>query len=176
MNSGRPSRPARAKLAGVPPTPTQTGSFSWTGPRRNVHTWNALGQVALPVQDGVVAEFEEHSQLLVEQAVIVRGVVAEQRVGLDERATAGNDLGAAVGDEVQGGELLEKPDGVLRGQHGHGRAEPEVGGFPGDGREDDFRGREREIVPVVFPQAHKAEARLVRQFGKLNDLLQPLPG
>jgi hypothetical protein len=135
-----------------------------------------LGQASLPVQDSIVAELEEHAELLVEEFVVVGGVVPEQRIGLDERPAAGNNLGTAVGDEIQGGELLEKPHGVLRGQHGHRRAEPEVGGFPGDGREDDFRGGECEIVPMVLAQAHEAEPRLVRQLGEFDDLLQPLPG
>ena len=131
-------------------------------------------RLSLPVQDGVVPEFEEHAQLLVEQSVIVGGLVAEQRIGLDERAAAGNDLGPAVGDEVQGGELFEEPHGVLGGQHGHRRAEPEIGGFPGDRRKHDFRGREGEVVPVVLPQPEEAEACLVRQLRELDQLLNPL--
>ena len=144
------------------------------GARGDVHAGNALGEAALPAEHRVVAEVEEHAQLLLEQGVVVREIVAEQRIGLDERAAAGNDLGPAVGDQVQRGELFEEPHGVLGGQHRHGRAQPKVGGFPGDGRQHDFRRREGEVVAVVLAQAHEAEACLVRQLGELDHLLQPL--
>lgn len=44
---------------------------------------------------------------------------------------AGDDFGTAAGQQVQGGELLEEADGILRGQHRDGCAQAEVSGLPG---------------------------------------------
>lgn len=106
--------------------------------RCDVHSGNALGQRPLPGHGCVVPQLQQQLQLLVEEGVMVLQFVAEQRVGLDECAASGDDLRAPVGDQVQGGELLKEPHGVLRGEHRDGRAEPQRRGFPGDGGQHDF--------------------------------------
>ena len=100
--------------------------------------------------------------------------MAEERVGLDEGAPAGDDFRAPVGDQVQRGELLEKPHRVLGGEHRDGSAEPQLRGFPGNGGQHYFGGGQGEVAPVVLAEAQEAQARLVRQLGELNDLFEPL--
>ena len=128
----------------------------------------------LPLQGGVVPQFQQHAQLFVEEGVVIRCVVAEQRVGLDERAAPGDDLGAAAGYEIQGGELFEEPHRVLGGEHGYGSAQPQVGGLAGNRSQHYFGGGQGEVAAVVLAQAQEAEARLVGKLGQPNDLFQPL--
>ena len=93
---------------------------------------------SLPAEVGVVPQLKQQPKLFLEQGVVVHGVVAEQWVRLDERAPPGDDFGATSGHQIQGSELLEKPHWILRGEHGDGGAQAEVGGFPGNGGEHDL--------------------------------------
>ena len=72
------------------------------------------------------ADLQQQLELLGEQRVVVVEVVAEQREGLDERSAPGHDLGPAPGDQVELGELLKHPDGVVRAEHGDGAREPDA--------------------------------------------------
>ena len=89
---------------------------------------------------------------------------------------AGDDFRPPVGDQVQRGELLKEPHRVLGGQHRDGSAEPEVGGFPGDGGQHDFRGGEGEVPPVVLAQAQEAQPAWSASLASSMISLQPLLG
>jgi hypothetical protein len=75
--------------------------------------------LALPGDTFVVADAEQQLELFREQRVVVVEVVAEQRKRLDERAAPGHDLGAAVRQKIERGELLIDPDRIVGAQHGH---------------------------------------------------------
>ncbi len=65
-----------------------------------------------PVDVGALAKGEEEVEFFGEEVVVVFELEAEEREGFDEGAAACDDFGAAVGDEVESGELLEDADGV----------------------------------------------------------------
>ena len=88
---------------------------------------------ALPLDAGLVAELEEEVELLGEELVVVLGVVAEERIGLDEGAAADDDLGASLGDEVEGGEVLEDADWIVGAEHRYRGGKADVLGARGRG-------------------------------------------
>ena len=94
---------------------------------------------ARPVDVGVLAEREEEVELFGEEVVIVFELEAEEGKGFDEGATPGDDFGAAVGDEIEGGELLKDANRVGGAEDGDGRGETDVFGEGGCGGEDDGR-------------------------------------
>src|SRR5262245_55980279 len=55
----------------------------------------------------LLEELHEEIELLLEELVVVREVVAEQRIGLRERPATENDLRAAVRDRVDRREPLK---------------------------------------------------------------------
>ncbi len=109
---GRPRVPARTADCGVPPTAIQTGIRPPGGGRRREPS---IGARCLPrqVTFSLSAEREQQLELLGEQLVVVVQLVAEQRERFDEGAAPGHDLGAAAGDQVEGGELLEDPHRIV---------------------------------------------------------------
>jgi hypothetical protein len=123
--SGRPSVPARTKDAGVPPTPRRIGSFACSG--RGQTPWPVSEARCLPDQwMGLLAQGQQQVELLGEELVVVAQVVAEERIGLDEGAAADDDLRAAVGDEVERGEVLEDADGIVGAEDRDGAGEADV--------------------------------------------------
>ncbi len=61
----------------------------------------------------MVAQLQQQLELLDEEFVVVGQVVSKERKRFDERAAAGHDLRAAVGQEVKGRELLEDANRVV---------------------------------------------------------------
>ena len=82
--------------------------------------------LAGPVDVLVVADLEEEVELFGEERVVVFEGEAEERERLDERAAADDHLGAAVGEEVEGRELLKDADGVGGAEDGDGAGETDV--------------------------------------------------
>lgn len=124
----------------------------------------------------MAVEVEEQVELLVEEVVVVGEVVAEQGEGLGVGAAPGGDLGAAAGDEVDGGEVLEHLHGVGGGEHGHGAGEPDAFGGLRDGGEQDGRRRDGEVGSVVLTDAEHVEVGLVGEYGEVDELAQPHGG
>ena len=128
-----------------------------------------MRQLSLPGQDGVVAEFEQHAQLLVEECVIVRRAVAKQRIGLDEGARGRNDL-------ARPSEIRSKVANCSKSRTGSWVDSTVTAvlsrglWFPGRWLPGRFPGRKARNRAGDAPQAQKAEAGLVRQLGQLNDL------
>ena len=83
-------------------------------------------------------------------------------------------LGPAVGDGVQGGEALEDADRIVGAEDGHGRAEPDPLGLPGDRRQHHLGRRDGEVVAVVLADADEVEADLVGQHGLRDDVADHL--
>ena len=73
-----------------------------------------------PVDVGAFAQGEEEVKFFGEEVVVVFELEAEEREGFDEGASAGDDFGAAVGDEVESGEVLKDADGVGCAEDGDG--------------------------------------------------------
>lgn len=89
-----------------PPCPDETavsaththpnGKFLLQRPWSDLHTRNGLGQCAPPTKAGVFPQLEQQLELFFKKGVIVPGVVAKQRVGLNEGTAPSNNLGSAV--------------------------------------------------------------------------------
>jgi hypothetical protein len=88
----------------------------------------------------------------------LREVVAEQRKRLDERAAPQRHLSASIRGGIERRETLKHADGIVRGEHGNGGAEPDAVAAPGDGRKHDLRRRHGEIGPVVLADAEDIDA------------------
>ena len=172
--SGRPSEPARTSEFGDPPTATQTGSGSCAG---RGYTPAAVERGAVTARPGDplrLAELEQQRELLGEQLVVVVEVVAEERERLDERAAPHHDLGAAAGQQVDRGEVLEDPDRVVRAEHGHRAREPDPLGARRDRRQGDGRRGHGEVGAVVLPDTEHVEPDLLGQLGLLEQVAHAL--
>ena len=123
-----------------------------------------------------LAEAEQQVELLGEQLVVVGKVVAEEREGLDERATTGHDLGATTGEQVEGRELLEDPYRIVRAEHGDGAAEPDPRRSLGSCGERHDRRRDGEVRPVVLADREDVEADLVCERRLLHQVAQAQGG
>ena len=81
-----------------------------------------------PMDMGVLADIQQQVELLGEERVVVFEVETEERERLDERAAAGDDFGAAVGDEVERGEFLEDADWIGGAEDGDGAGKADAFG------------------------------------------------
>jgi len=131
---------------------------------------------SVPAQVLLLAGGQQQLQLLFEQAVIVGHVIAEQRIGLGEGTTAGDNLRPATGEQVQRGELLEQPHRILGRQHRDGGGQAQRGGLAGDGGQHHFGGRDGEVLAVVFAKPQEGDARLIGDLRQLDQLFQALAG
>src|SRR5579863_4066999 len=93
----------------------------------------------------VVANFQQEVELFLEKGIVVIELQAEERIRLDERATAGDDFGAPVGDEVERSELLEDADGIGGAKNGNGTREADIFRTRRCGGENDRRRRVEEF-------------------------------
>ena len=114
------------------------------------------------------------AELPFEQLVVVAEVVPEQRERLDERAAADHDLRSAFRDEVDGRELLEHADRVVRAEDGHGAREPDPRRPRRGGCQHHRRRRHGELGPVVLPDAEDVEPDLVRELDLLHEVAETL--
>ncbi len=97
--------------------------------RARIHadaTVDRRAMLPLPLDAIRFAQREQHPQLLLEQLVVVLEVVAEQRERLGERPAAGHDLGAAAREQIDRGEILEHPDGIVGADHRDRAREPDA--------------------------------------------------
>ena len=106
-------------------------------------------------------QLHEQPQLLLEDLLVLAEVVAEQREGLDRRTAADDQLRAATGDGVQRREVVVQADRILGREHGHGRAEPDPLGPPGDRREHHVRGRIHHVVAIVLADVERVDPDLL---------------
>jgi hypothetical protein len=73
---------------------------------------------------------------------------------LEDGAAPGDDLSAALADQVERGEILVQPDRVEGGQHGHGAGQPD-------------RGRGLQVAGEARPGVRHGR-RLLPRLGLLN--------
>ena len=100
--------------------------------------------------------------------------MAEKSVGFSERTAPQNDLGPVVRDRIEGRKPLEQPHRIVGRQDRDGGAETDAFGLAGDGREQDFRRRNREIVAVVFAKAEDIDPDPIGQHPLGHDIAQHL--
>lgn len=173
---GRPRRPARSALSGEPPTPAHTGSGCWYA--RGAMGAFCSGARNWPDQGDVLAlaQPQQQVELLGEQRVIVRQALPEDGKRLGECAAARDDLGAAVADQVESGEVLVDADGVQHAQHRDRAGQPDGLGAGGDGGEDDGRGGHREGMRVMLAECEQVQAEPLGELGVADDLANALDG
>ena len=131
-------------------------------------------KVPLPADALGCIEPQQEVELLREQSILVRQIVAEQREGLGEDAAPGDHLGASARQEVDGGEVLEYPHRVRRAQDGHRARQPNPRRHLRDGSQHDRSGGDRKIEPVMLAEGEHRKAGRIREFGGGEDLLQAL--
>ncbi len=112
---------------------------------------------------------QQQIELFGEQRVVVGEVVAEQREGFDVGAAAGDQLGAAAGGEVDGGEILKHPHRVERREHRHRAGQADALGRAGDRRHHHRRRGDRQIEAVVLADAEHVEPGLIGELGGRHD-------
>jgi hypothetical protein len=93
---------------------------------------------------------DEQVELFLVEVFVVGEVETEERERLDRRTAADDQLGAAVRDGVERGELGVEPNGVLGAEHGDGRAEADSLCSAGDRGEDHVAGGVHELGAVVL--------------------------
>ena len=117
---------------------------------------------------------EQQREVLDEELVVVGEIEAEEGKRLDERAAAGHDLGATAREQVDGREVLEDADRVVRAEHRHGARQPDLLGADRGGAEDDGRGGDGEVRAVMLSDAEDIEAEPVGELDLLHQVSQPL--
>jgi hypothetical protein len=133
-------------------------------------------QPSRPVDARRGADLEQQLELLGVQLVVVVEVVPEEREGLDERASAGHDLGPAAGQQVKLGKLLEDPHRIVRAEHGDRTRETDALGLDRDRGQRDRRRGDQEVGTVVLADGEHVEAQLVGQHCLLDQVAHPLLG
>ena len=118
---------------------------------------------ATPRDPLALADLQEKAKLFLEEVVVVRQVIAEQRERLGERAASRHDFGASVGDEIERREVLKDPDGIVGAENTDRAREADAFRAGGRGRKDDGGSRDHELPPVMLPHAVHVEADLVRE-------------
>ena len=83
-------------------------------------------------------------------------------------------LGAAVRQGVERRETLEHAHRFVGAEDGDGRPEEDPLGADGNRGQDDFRGGNREVRAVVFADAERVEADLIRDHRFFDDVAQHL--
>ena len=101
---------------------------------------------------------------------------AKERIGFGEGSSAGNDFCAAVGDEVEGCELLEDADGVGSAEDSDGAGEADVLGAAGGCGEDYRRSGVEEFFAVMLADAEDVEADLVGEDDLFDEVVEALGG
>src|SRR5438093_6871653 len=112
----------------------------------------------------VVADLEQEIELLRKQRVVVVEIEAEQRKGVDERATADDHLRPSVGDKVERREILEQPHRIGRAEDRHGARQANSLGACRGGGEDHRGSRVEELFAMVLPYPEYIEPDLIGVF------------
>jgi hypothetical protein len=121
----------------------------------------------------LVPEPQQQVELLGVEVIDQGNIFAEQGERFGERAAAGDDLGPAVTDQVEGGGILIDPDRVEDAQHGRGRGERDPSGRPGD-RSVHHGGRGHgERAGVVLTDPEHVQAVLFGEDAVADDLVDP---
>ena len=124
----------------------------------------------------LVPQLDQQVQLLGEQRFVVVEIMAEQRKGFDEGTAARHDLRPAAGELVEGREILEDADGVVRAQHGDGAREDDALRARDGGGQHHRGGGDGVVGAVMLAEAEDIEPHLIGEFDLLHLVPQPLAG
>ena len=138
-------------------------------PRRNGRILQGRAEAALPGDALGGVELDEQLEFFREQIVVVGKIIAEQRKRFGENAASGDDLGAAAGDQVDGGELLEHHDRIRRAEDGDRARQADALGHRRDRRQDDGRGGDRHVQAMMFADRENIEPRRIGKLCCLED-------
>ena len=123
-----------------------------------------------PGDRAALEEFGEQVGLLLEELLVVGQVVAEERERVDAGASSEDDFRPTAGDRVERRVALEDPDRIVRAQDGDRGPDVDPGRARGDRGEDDVRGRQREVIGVVFTDPDEVDADLVGEDALLDEV------
>ena len=137
-----------------------------------VFQWRA--QLTGPGDGLLRQQRREQVEFFREQLLVLGQVEPEQRERLDEGTPAENDVRAPLGHGVDRRKALEDPDRIVRGQHGHGRAQTDRVGDRGQAGQDDVGGRNREVGAVMLPHREVVDAHAVGETALLDDVADHL--
>jgi hypothetical protein len=133
-------------------------------PWKNALTVKGRPEATLPSNMDLVTQLQEKVEFLREQRVIVLHSEAEQRIGFPERAAPNHDFCSTFGDEIHGGEFLEKADGIDGAEDSDGAGEANALCASSGGREDHRRRRIEEFLAVMLADAKHIESDPVGSF------------
>jgi hypothetical protein len=155
------------------------GCASYTEPdRERVLQWTRVDALtrergavtARPVDVGGIAEGEEEVEFFREEIVVIFELEAKERKGFNEGTAANDDFGAAVGDEVECGEVLKDADGIRSAEDGDSRGKTDGCGAGSGRSENDGRGGVEVLAAVVFAEAEVVEANFVGEFDLFEEM------
>ena len=127
--------------------------------------------LARPGDPRFIPQLQQQFELFGEELVVVVQVVAEERERLDEGAAPGHDLGAAVGDQIEGAEILADAHRVVGTEHGDGAGEANpLRARRGSGQHDRRRGN-GIVGAVMLADAVDIEPDLIGQLDLFISLL-----
>jgi hypothetical protein len=130
--------------------------------------------IALPLYTRLLAQLQEKVKLLDEEIVVVVEVIAEERIGLDKRAATDDDLGSALRDKIECGEVLEDANWIVGAEHGHCRGEAYVPRAR-CGRSEKNCGRGSDVLfAVVFADAVNVDADTIGELNLLEEFADAL--
>ncbi len=99
--------------------------------------------------------------MLGEQGVVVLESIAEQGEGVDERATAHDDLGASPREQIERGKVLKDAHRVGRAENGHGARESDPARAGRRGGENDGRRRVEILLAMVLADAEHVQPDVI---------------
>ena len=68
-------------------------------------------------------QLEEQAEFFNEKGIVVLKLQTEERIGIGERTSSGDNLGASSGNEIKSGEFLENTHRIVRTKHGDSTGE-----------------------------------------------------
>src|SRR5436309_15926852 len=105
----------------------------------------------------LVPDLQQQLELLREESIVVVEIEAEQWKRLDRGAATHDHLGAAAGQQIQRGELLEQPYGIGGAQHTHRARQPDALGARSGRAQDYCRRRVEELAAMMLADAERVE-------------------
>jgi hypothetical protein len=125
----------------------------------------------------LLPNLEQQIELLRKELVIVLEIEPKERVRLDERATTDDDFRPPTRDEIDSGELLKDPHGIIGAEHRHRARQPNARRARRGGRQQDRRRRRDELGPVMLADPKHIEPDLIRELDLRQEIANPIgPG
>src|SRR4029077_14146062 len=108
---------------------------------------------ARPVDLRAGTDFQEEIEFFREERIVVFKLQAEERIGLDEGTSTGDNFSTATGDEIKSRELLKDANRVGGAENRDCAGETDIFRSRGGCGENYNRSRVEELRPVMFANA-----------------------